>query len=292
MPTHITVSVLAEIGEFYWSPAYGRTRDAFRALEGSDWRAALVEFLRGYAFERQGRSPHYAEAAIAAVGLYKGSAPRNDFEAFVWQEFLRQIDVEADGKGAAVKVNPLAPHFRKQRSRSITALVSDLEGSQYNLVRWAAQGIREGELETVSQQIRAVRGLGTKLTAWFLRDLVMAFGMEEADLEPSALLQPIDIWTRRGASVLAGLPQTLRYGRHGDARAAAAIVEVARASGVRPTLVNTGLVMFGELFTPSPDAFEAAIASPVALCRFLSEQKEAYAARQKFVSELLCAFLS
>ena len=292
MPIDIAVAVLAEIGEFYWSPAYGRTRDAFCALEKSDWRAALVEFLRGYAFERQGRSPHYAEAAIAAVGLYKGSAPGNNFEAFIWQEFLHQIDVDADGKGAAVKVNPLAPYFRKQRSKSITALISTLEGSQYNLVRWAAEGIRNGELGSISQQIRAVRGLGTKITAWFLRDVVMAFDMDETDLEPSALLQPIDVWTRRGASVLAGLPQMLRYGQHGDARAAAAIVEASRSSGVRATLVNTGLMMFGELFAPTPGSFEAALASPVALHRFLSEQKDAYAARTNFVSELLCAFLS
>ena len=292
MPTDVTVAVLAEIGEFYWSPAYGRTRDAFCALEKGDWRAALVEFLRGYAFERQGRSPHYADAAIAAVGLYKTGAPSNNFEVFIWQEFLRQIDVDADGKGAAVKVNPLAPHFRKQRSRSITALVAELQGSQYNLVRWAAEGIGDGQLGNVSQQIRAVRGLGTKITAWFLRDVVMALGIDETDLEPSALLQPIDIWTRRGASVLAGLPQMLRYGRHGDARAAAAIVDASRSAGVGATLVNAGLMMFGELFAPTPETFEAALASPVVLHRFLSEQKDAYAARTKFVGELLCAFLS
>jgi hypothetical protein len=205
---------------------------------------------------------------------------------------LRQIDVDADGKGAAVKVNPLAPYFRQQRSRSITALVSEIENSEHNLVRWAVEGIKNGELGSVSEQIRAVRGLGTKLTAWFLRDVVMAFEVEEADLEPSALLQPIDIWTRRGASVLAGLPQTLRYGRHGDARAAAAIAEASRSAGVRATLVNAGLMMFGELFDPTPDAFEAALASPVALHRFLSEQRDAYMARTKFLGELLCAFLS
>ena len=88
MPSDVTVAVLAEIGEFYWAPASGRSRDAFCALEASDWKSPLIEFLRGYAFERQGRSPHYAQAAIAAVDLYKGNVPGNNFEAFVWQDCL------------------------------------------------------------------------------------------------------------------------------------------------------------------------------------------------------------
>jgi len=218
--------------------------------------------------------------------------PRDDFEACIWQTFLQQLDVTPDGKGAAVKVNPLAPYFRKQRSKSITSVVQELAESDYNLVRWASEAIGRGQLEETSEQIQSVRGLGAKISAWFLRDVVGAFDMDEQGLEPAELLQPIDIWTRRGASVLAGLHHILPYGRHGDARAAETIVTASRAAGVRPTLVNTGLTMFGVLFAPTPEAFEEALAEPIALHRFLAKQRDVYAARTRFLGEVLCAFLT
>lgn len=78
MSVTLTVGMLAKFGEFYWSQGGIRTRASFCNLAVGDWRTALAEFLESYAFERQGRSPHYPKAAAEAVREYKGNIPEAD----------------------------------------------------------------------------------------------------------------------------------------------------------------------------------------------------------------------
>jgi len=76
------LSRLSALGEFYWScDGYVSVADFASARE--DWRKALTLFLRTYAFERQGRSPHYAPAAVAPLQHYKKPEPAVDFERAV-----------------------------------------------------------------------------------------------------------------------------------------------------------------------------------------------------------------
>jgi len=75
------VRIIREIAlHLFWQPE----PLGFRASEPmsfyeADWRRAFKFFLRGYAFEHQGRSPHFSRHAQEAVDAYKGEFPAIDF---------------------------------------------------------------------------------------------------------------------------------------------------------------------------------------------------------------------
>lgn len=277
--------VLAVFGEEYWA-SFGLSREALQRLDAAGWKDGLAEFLRRYAFERAGRSPRYPEAAATVVQSYPGDIPGGDFEAFVWQGFLQEIGAPPSGKGANLKVNPLAPS--RGSSLSITAWVGRLDRDGHNLIRWAKRGLEEGRAPELSRKLQQVRGIGPKIAAFFLRDVVEAFNLEMPNAESAIYLQPIDTWTHRGAEALApqlGWPAPNKKGE--DKKCAHVLVEVGRRAGVRPTLINTGLWMLGGRFAQKEKQFREALSTPVALQRFLDAQR----GEQKRKIELLDAAL-
>lgn len=284
MSNQAIVRMMAEFGEFYWAGGNVQNRDQLRELASDSWREALIEFLRGYAFERQGASPHYSGAAIRAVRAYQGHRPGQDFEQSVWEAFLQEIGVGPDAKGAARKVNPLAVSYGG--ARSITSLILGLDLHDHNLIKWAAGGMANGRLVDIFNELQSVRGIGTKITAFFLRDIAVAFDVPATQREPAELLQPIDVWTRRGAEVLAGTRQASRN-KLSDLDAARVIIEASREANVSPEIVNTGLWIFGANFARSESKFRNLLASLDALREFLAGERDYHINRERFLDKLL-----
>jgi hypothetical protein len=229
-----------------------------------------------------GRSPYYPQAAARAVQAYKGSIPKEDFEEFVWQQFLREIEASSEGQGANVRNNPLAPSFHGLKS--ITSFVAGLGQWSHNLVVWTEEGLREGRIGHTYDELQQVRGVGPKIISLFLRDVVTAFEMNEFDLEPERYLQPIDRWTQRGAEVLASQMQKPKPKT--GTECAEIIVEASRVVGVRPSLVNAGLWIFGALFAQTEAKFREVLTTPETLCQLLTDQSRAYVGRARFLDEL------
>jgi hypothetical protein len=281
------VRAVARFGEFYWTPRgpSGRTRDEFCALADADWKEALIVVASGYCFERAGASPHYRTAASAAIRAYPRSRPDGDLESAVWRNFLEELRLAPDGRGANVKLNPLAPS--EGHARSLTSLVAGLEADNYNLVHWAEGGLERGEAEQLYRQLLTVRGLGPKIVPFFLRDVAAAFAIDEDVIGAEEFLQPIDVWTRRGAQVLArqldvSPPRT-------DFAAAGIIVEAARRASVLPSLLNAGIWCFGALFAQRERVFLDALMSPEAFEDFLTSSRDTLRARVDVLDEALTA---
>ena len=130
-----------------------------------------------------------------------------------------------------------------------------------------------------------MRGIGPKITSFFLRDVVAAFEMDESTLEPARYLQPIDRWTRRGAEALAVLLGRRTPKSDGDC--AGVIVESSQTIGISPSLVNTGLWIFGARFAQTEDTFRKALSNDDALREFLEQQRESLQKRVRFFNGVL-----
>ncbi len=277
------VKTIGEFGEFYWSKYGIRTKETTRALATDSWKRALSAFLEGYAFERQGRSPYYPQAARAAIRTYHGAIPGDKFVRSVWQEFLRLIKAPPSGKGANVSNNPLAPPYGGQDS--ITSLVCTLGDSDYNIIKWAKEGLEGGGIGVVFGKLRNVRGLGPKITAFFLRDIAAAFEMDELNMRPASYLQPIDRWTWRGAQVLA---ESMNREILVDERESAeVIVEASRMADIRPSMVNTGLWMLGAEFAGEKGGFREALKGRKELSAYLKDLRKYYQGRVQFLDRVL-----
>jgi hypothetical protein len=189
------------------------------------------------------------------------------------------------GRGANVKLNPLAPS--EGAACSLTCLVTELEEHDYNLIRWAEVDLSRGEAERLYRRLIAVRGLGPKIVPFFLRDVAAAFELDEGAIAADEFLQPIDVWTRRGAQALAGhLGKTTP---RPDRDAAGVIVEAARFAGVLPSLLNAGIWCFGSLFALREPVFLEALAEPEALRRFISSHRGGLEARLGALEKSLSA---
>ena len=197
---------------------------------------ALVFFLDGYAFERQGASPDYkrlAVDAVRAVGQLHAQA--------IWDKFTRLL-----GKGKPnTALNPLAPagtpfNWRNQQRQTGQASVVELmlqNDCQRNIVRWAGDGMAEGRTPETFRVLCAVTGVGEKIASFFLRDVAVLFDLE-VEQGDRYLLQPIDIWVGRIAQQLwPELPHEWPVWRR-------AIVQHSLGAGVDPERVNQGMWYF------------------------------------------------
>jgi len=225
---------------------------------------ALSQFLFGYAFERQGRSPAYAPIArhvIETLATRKAFWQDEEMPQRVWASFCSTLaKIRQDAKPNPMN-NPLCPHgysYPGKRGLKKTSQLSVLEFVQqrliacdYNMVAWATHMLRDGHVQTAHDALCWINGVGPKIASFFLRDVAWCFGIEVADRRD--LLQPVDVWVERTA-------QQLDPAAKG--RPAAWIVEESEAAGVLPEAVNAGLWYFGALIAGSEFRLFQALPEP------------------------------
>ena len=117
------------------------------------------------------------------------------------------------------------------------------------------QLVAQGAIEEAFHKV-VLKGLGHKLRALFLRDLVTLLKAEPklgADHDAYLWCQPIDVWVRFAAEELCGTRTTNSLaargsGKYGlgraDLAAASGIVELSIQAGVSPLRVNQGIWYF------------------------------------------------
>ena len=252
-----------------------------RSLAG-DWRKAFEWFLTHYAFERQGRSPHYSTAAVKALGLYDGKFRGEDFEERIWQDFLLRGGYSSDAVGANPKNSPLYP--ANSMCDSVTGFITSLEEYDFNLVKWASALAKSGDIEIAWHKLDSIRGIANKIAALFLRDVVDAFEIDENKVGKKVYLHPIDVWTKRGANALAEFSskKPKSYWECADL-----LIEVSEYANVRSTLTNCGLWFLGAQLVHDPIQFHNLLLSVEELRKFAARQMEQYRDRANILEKIL-----
>lgn len=275
------VRIVNRLSLLYWQPSGFQSQDKIRSYAG-DWRQAFNWFLTSYAFERQGRSPHYSTTAVKAVELYSGKFPAQDFEKEIWQSFLNVGRFSADAVGANKKNNPLCPSENEFDSAS--HLVTSLGDYDFNIVKWASSLAKSGNIEIACNKLDGIRGIGKKIASLFLRDIVYAFEIDEDKVGKKVYLQPIDIWTERGAKSLASFVSKNPKSYWDFAEV---LVEVSEYANVLSTLTNSGLWIFGAQLVRNPDQFQTLLLNAGELHNFLTGQIHLYQDRAKILEKVL-----
>lgn len=276
------VQTINRLARLYWHPSGFQDREQIRSLVG-DWRQAFKWFLSSYAFERQGRSPHYSGFAVKAIDLYDGEVPRQDFEEMLWRSFLKIGKFPDDATGTNKKNNPLSSQAGKGHS-SVSSLISSLEDFGFNIVQWAHSLAGSGNVETAWNALVAIRGINRKIASLYLRDIVDAFEIDEDRVGGKKYLQPIDRWTERAAKALAEfLPTTPNsYWEFAEV-----LVEVSERANVHSTLTNTGLWILGAQLVGDPERFHDLLLSANELHQFLFRQLRRYQERAGILESVL-----
>ena len=203
--------------------------EEFSALESNDWHA-LSFFLRGYAFEHQGRSPNFGPVAANVVQDLSEECRLEDSDTAkkVWDKFCNALSKlpsrnEEAGKEpeilAAAKVNPLAPkdfefYLRRKgvksqkpnRVKKISVIEFVRPVERRNIVAWTKRELSK-DAKAAHNSLKDINGVGGKIASLWLRDIACLFQLEpdlERQKEYRHLLFPVDIWVRRAVAIMAG----------------------------------------------------------------------------------------
>lgn len=151
---------------------------------------SFLIFIEGYAFERQGRNPSYPHAAVEVLCRNKDYIQRKDFPKIIWKDFSKSLKNEKLNK----KVNPLF-HTENQ------CCCIWCKMSPGNIILSSKDAIVKGQVKEAWEQIKSIRGIGSKIASLFLRDISVRFELTPPKKD-RWLLQPIDIWVRRAVSLI------------------------------------------------------------------------------------------
>jgi hypothetical protein len=220
--------------------------------ESDDWDALII-FLEGYAFARQGAPNDFIHAACDAIQqLREGRvtlADRN-VASKAWTAFSTLLN-NSDLNYAN---NPLCPkgteYVRKFKGASRMARTSQLsaieflgtlalKGGAANIIMYAKQNLERDNLRGVHQALSGrdgINGIGGKIASFFLRDVAGFYHIGPS--KDRYMLQPIDVWIRNMSTQLIGVQKS-------DKEVARWIVREAARSGINPEAVNQGMWYYG-----------------------------------------------
>lgn len=219
--------------------------------ENDTWDS-LGLFLEGYAFERQGRRPDYAPAAVDCVMKAKGTGEEFGKEHVnqLWDEFSRCL-----GTGKLNEANnPLCPRgksYNHKRGSRITKKESVLEflvdmsgsGRTPNIIVYAKSALESDQVKVAHDKIKEINGIGSKIASLFLRDVATFYNVFPS--QDRHLLQPIDIWVRRIVKELGGpVLNPAEQNAETDDAARRWIVGQSSKASIDPETVNQGMWYF------------------------------------------------
>jgi len=76
------------------------------------------------------------------------------------------------------------------------------EANNTSVTGWALNLIENDNLQNAFKSLKKIRGVGDKISSFYLRDMYILSGYNNINIQNRHLLQPIDIWTRRAAQIL------------------------------------------------------------------------------------------
>ncbi len=183
---------------------------------------------------------------------YPGDLPGRDLPAWAWSQLQARLG-RTDG---------LNPHnnglFPDQPGRPpMTAFVRTHVEDRHNIFGWAARLLSDGRAAEASRSLLGVHGVGSKIAAFLLRDVLVAARIPEDQIGGAHLIQPVDIWVRRAAVELTGDDTLASEGR--DPVTARRMVELAAELGVPGAALNCALWVVGARLARSEVALKRAL---------------------------------
>jgi len=223
--------------------------DAMFKNQFKDGYTALVCFLKNYAYERQGSPKAYSEIAVECVSRYKGEkeweVPTEKDAEILWnhykdiakEEFNLIKKNKKTGK-EEVKVNKSRnPMNNEKKDGIIDKLASD---NIPNIAIHIRDYISKDDTQRAYNFMKSIRGIGEKISSFYLRDIAYLAGLDEKNISDLYLLQPIDTWIEQTLKILfnSDAPQGLKDKQE-------LIVDLCKESGVSSISFNQGAWVLG-----------------------------------------------
>jgi len=269
---------LASVGQPYEERFLKPLWNRYPAHESNDWDALII-FLSGYAFARQGAPNDFPHAACDAIEQVRQSYTKptdHSSASALWTAFSDLLN----NSNLNYANNPLCPegtnYQRKFKGTSKTAKTSRLSVTEFlgtlalesrtiNILVYAKENLQRDNLRQAYQALCGINGIGGKIASLFLRDAAIFYHI--CPQKERHLLQPVDVWVRNMSAQLMGVPAS-------DEEIARWIVQEAARNGVNAEAVNEGMWYFGSQVSRSQYRVSCALSNPEYARELLDEHVE------------------
>ena len=193
-------SIFKTLNTYYWDIIQER-QSLSDLIRPDSWVESLIHFCN-YAFERAGSPAAYRNSAKEAFRrnrswLESRKHWSNNIEIKLFESFT-QICQENLLKNFNLKNNPMGPS-----DGDLISMIRFVwyETKDESIASWALSSIENDDLSKVFNTLKKIRGVGNKISSFYLRDIYILSGRTNSSIKNRHLLQPIDVWTRRAARI-------------------------------------------------------------------------------------------
>ncbi len=227
-----------------------------------DGYKALVCFLKNYAYERQGSAAAYSKIAFKCVSIrYQNgnnwSAPSKDDAKNLWKNYkdIAKKEFNLIGKdkktgNEKIKVNELRNPMNKDKG-----VIDKLASNKIsNIAIYIRDLVSNGNTNQAYEFMKSIRGIGEKISPFYLRDIVYLTNLDEKDISDLHLLQPIDTWLEQTLKILfnSDIPKKLQEKQK-------LIADLCKESEVSSISFNQGAWVLGSQIAGEFETFKKAL---------------------------------
>jgi hypothetical protein len=163
----------------------------------NDNYTALQCFLENYAYERQGSAKAYPLIAKQTIEkIFHGKLEKVTHSQITeaWATYTTIAAQDYNGLKTNASHNPMHNH------QGILSTMADYNVS--NIANYVKKLIEEGNTKSAHTFLDGIRGIGTKIASFYLRDIVCLAEINENQIRDSFYLQPLDTWLEQTFSLI------------------------------------------------------------------------------------------
>ena len=180
-------SLFNNLNAYYWSTIQER-QNISDLVHRDSWIDALIHFC-SYAFERAGSPITYPKSAKEAFRrkrdwLNDREHWSSDIESKIFETFT-QVCKESLLENYNLKNNPMGPSDGDKISMIHFAWY---ETEDETIAKWAATCIEKDELSSAFKKLKKIRGVGDKISSFYLRDIYILSGNVNRSIRDRYLL--------------------------------------------------------------------------------------------------------
>ncbi len=250
---------LEKIEEIYnqYSLSDVKFRDQFRKQNGF---LALTTFIP-FAYERNIDLSTFKACALETLAEYKKeinweNPPSVTDADNLWAHYQKIAEekyklVNLQGKP---QVNP------DRNPMNVDGGVVYLLASEKinNLAFYVKELLEANKVKEAYAFVDKIRGVGPKITSFYLRDIAYLLSIDETQINNSDLLQPIDIWIERVLEIIFPTTEFTNYKQE-----QMAIIELCNEAEVSAIAFNQGAWEFGSRIAENQDRLKEALKDEV-----------------------------
>ena len=225
---------------------------------------ALICFLKAYAYERQGAAPAYPKIAVKCIEQMfnrrknRPNVPPDTEAEEAWKEYaeiaVRDFNL-ANNKERTIKINQMRNPLNTNGG-ILSKMASEKMASEHvtNIAVFVRDSIKCGNTKTAYDFIKSIRGVGAKISSFYLRDVACLANIDENKIDQLHLLQPIDTWIEQALHILINSSTNQKLEQKQKA-----ILQLCKNAKVSSCSFNQGAWFFGSQIAKEFDTFKAAI---------------------------------